>query len=521
MSQDAANHLLSLRTIASWRNLHGISPESEFRASIPALQRGLVWRPRQNELLWDSILRGFPIGALVVSKWSERLKNTAETTGEKFTHHLLDGQQRCFAITLGFLDPFTPEQATVGKKIETILWLDLNPKNKDSSTRSYWVRATTTAHPWGYAKNDGATPLGIGSIRDALKLLGLDYSDPNYRRPSPIDLWPCKSAAEVPVPLSWLMRLPLADEKVFWDLLRQRAAEATCHQWAAGVHAFCEDTGTSAVKASIFKGIIRAHNARLVALEVTDELLDESEDEKAIGIDQEKVTTNIEHLFQRLNQEGTTLDGEELAYSMIKAHWPELESEIDRVSAFRMPQARMVSLGVRAALAVNDKEKLPGPPSVSALRSIARNETEKKALIQNFIEQDLLAACERVDQWLKYDSGHNRSGLLPVHVTSIALGSREIYLLLLHFAKRMSGKEASENWPRSIQALATLVHWFAYDKAKVSNRIYAHCRREINVENIRIALDEATAAGELSPVHSPQTLDQFIQIPESNLEKWN
>ena len=32
---------------------------------IPAMQRGLVWAPNQVELLWDSILRGFPIGAFV------------------------------------------------------------------------------------------------------------------------------------------------------------------------------------------------------------------------------------------------------------------------------------------------------------------------------------------------------------------------------------------------------------------------------------------------------------------------
>ena len=39
----------TLWQIASWT-----SDESE--VLIPALQRGLVWKPRQVELLWDSIL---------------------------------------------------------------------------------------------------------------------------------------------------------------------------------------------------------------------------------------------------------------------------------------------------------------------------------------------------------------------------------------------------------------------------------------------------------------------------------
>ena len=34
---------------------------------IPALQRGLVWKPKQVELLWDSLLRGFPIGLFMLS----------------------------------------------------------------------------------------------------------------------------------------------------------------------------------------------------------------------------------------------------------------------------------------------------------------------------------------------------------------------------------------------------------------------------------------------------------------------
>jgi uncharacterized protein with ParB-like and HNH nuclease domain len=76
--------IFSLKEIADWTKPNSI-------VEIPALQRGLVWKPRQVELLWDSLLRGFPIGSFMLS----------DVIGEdKF--YLMDGQQRynakCFHV---------------------------------------------------------------------------------------------------------------------------------------------------------------------------------------------------------------------------------------------------------------------------------------------------------------------------------------------------------------------------------------------------------------------------------------
>lgn len=510
----------SLKEIASWTP--GVCPEvkAKIRASIPALQRGLVWTPQQNELLWDSILRGFPIGAVVVTKWSDKLKKTVEVDDGSITFHLLDGQQRCHAIALGFADPFPIEKTFEGEKMESILWMDLNPKLEKNSSRTFLIRATTTAHPWGYCKDDAATPLTASAIRNAIKPLGIDASDPEYRRPSPFELWPCEAAATVPVPLSWLLQVPVNDENVFWKLLAERAAGASQFQWASRVCEFCNSSDAVATKARIFRGIRKAHMARLIALEAPTELLEESGQEMSNTNDKDGIS-NIEQLFQRLNGQGTKLDGEELAYSMIKAYWPALEQPINDVSKGRMPQARMVSLGVRAALAKEEKKNLPVPPSVSALRVIARSERGKKEMIQSFILRDLGNSCDKVGQWLKYDSLTNPTGLLPVHITSIALGSREVYLLMIHFAKQMDGRSLPEGWQKAMQALATLIHWFAADKAKVANRVYARSRGEPRIEDIRGALKEAHDAGELHTIHTPAEVEAFIAIPEANLQEWN
>ncbi|MFZ4596009.1 MAG: hypothetical protein ACOYOF_17250, partial [Verrucomicrobiaceae bacterium] len=303
--------------------------------------------------------------------------------------------------------------------------------------------------------------------------------------------------------------------------LGNRAAEATKFQWAAKVREFCVNSDADEGKSRIFNAIRRAHAARLIALLSPEELIEGSEQEKSNGSDREDVS-NIEQLFQRLNRQGTKLDGEELAYSMIKAYWPDLEHPINEASKDRMPQARMVSLGVRAALAGDAKHNLPGPPTVSALRVIARSEKDKKEIIQDFITQDLGNACELVGQWLKYDAQTNPSGLLPVHITSIAMSSREVYLLLLHFAKRrLEGEAAPAGWATAMQALATIIHWFAPEKAKVANRVYLRCRDGMDLDNIRTALMEAHSAGEMHTIHAPEAVEAFVRLPEIGLKDWN
>ena len=71
----ATSLLFNLKEISLW-----VKDDSNVR--IPGLQRGLVWKPSQVELLWDSILRGFPIGSFMLSDIPE----------DKDRYYLMDGQ---------------------------------------------------------------------------------------------------------------------------------------------------------------------------------------------------------------------------------------------------------------------------------------------------------------------------------------------------------------------------------------------------------------------------------------------
>ncbi len=147
--------LLSLADIAAWQLLKlldvsfGVSQVPRCMARLPALQRGAVWKQGQVELLWDSILRQFPVGALVLTpilkgqkarlgKYSD--KNWVD--GVDVTHHLLDGQQRANAIALGFYDPFHVDFGQEINKDGAILWLDISPP-RQGNTRQFLFRLTT------------------------------------------------------------------------------------------------------------------------------------------------------------------------------------------------------------------------------------------------------------------------------------------------------------------------------------------------------------------------------------------
>ena len=209
---------LDLRQIASWQFPDLV--EKDIKAiplcvGIPSLQRGAIWNPGQVEILWDSIFRGFPIGSFVVCSKiaTQRTRSGKHGPGwpeNEIVHHLLDGQQRCNAIALGFLDPFDLEKHISNPP--AVIWLDLRPpKLTDGSTRRFLFRILTTAHPWGYRRNDATDRLGVEEIRKAIEEYKKYGGDKPFHRAGlfPHLSWPpagaegvTKSAA---VPLAWLL----------------------------------------------------------------------------------------------------------------------------------------------------------------------------------------------------------------------------------------------------------------------------------------------------------------------------
>ncbi|MEL6181637.1 MAG: DUF262 domain-containing protein, partial [Myxococcota bacterium] len=80
------------------------------RLRVPRFQRGLQWQGRHVRELFDSIVRGFPIGSLLL--WSRNAPNAIVRFGPvvvdvpaQQAHYIVDGQQRITALVGALLHP--------------------------------------------------------------------------------------------------------------------------------------------------------------------------------------------------------------------------------------------------------------------------------------------------------------------------------------------------------------------------------------------------------------------------------
>jgi hypothetical protein len=132
--EDESFKVFSLLEIADWQEATG--KNNGLSVHIPAIQRGLVWNATQAEVLWDSLMRGIPIGTFTLIK----VENGFE---------LLDGQQRANAIAMGFKAmPSDNDDDDVKRK--PLLWIDLGSVPPEGSRCKFVFRVTTPGQPWGY-----------------------------------------------------------------------------------------------------------------------------------------------------------------------------------------------------------------------------------------------------------------------------------------------------------------------------------------------------------------------------------
>jgi hypothetical protein len=541
-------HLLNIQQIASWKiPLHDDIPTPAIRAEPPELQRGLVWNPLQIELLWDSLLRGFPIGSLVVC----RVRIPALDEVVNITHDLLDGQQRAQAITLGYEDPFEKRS-----NAESILWIDLNASN--SGSRKFLFRVTTTAQPWGYRRRDDKLErLSLPQIRDALISSGFMDQE---RRPTQFDetghrLWPRPDQcwphdATVPIPFSWVIassRYNVATPQLLRDELRMELSahnRSDAPQWINTAINYLESDASITNLEGIVEGVLRAKQTQVPCLDVSNHIFQSPDNQQfEVPID------DIEHLFARINNGGTRIDSDDLQYSMIKAYWPGVKPEINSIEPRRVPEARLVGLGARLALSSVLPAQGPSPlSSAIGIRELRRFATEADDGPHRLPLSQMLTAVnkkpalirlviEKVQHWISWNAQNRTYGLPPVLVTSIARTSEEVFLLLMWLAERClaNGQEIdSDDWCKRVIGLATTLHWLSSQKnlavSAIAGEIAKRLREQVplndrlfdNVLQCALVQDDKGR----TPLTSPLTEDAFfaeLSIPnaeELNMWRW-
>lgn len=444
---------LSIVDVASW-TYTDLDSDSGVVARIPVLQRGLVWSPQQNELLWDSLFRGIPIGALILCP---AIMN--QSRGLPCTHHILDGQQRCNAIGVGFDgEPFSDGKGGLANK--SVLWLDLNPGKKlPQTSRRYVFRVTTPAHPWGYRISDDAgreACLSVPEIRTAQSQNNFLVSDVKLR-PYTSEMYPFVS--NVPVPVGYLTHSYLnlggdGDEGEFWRLVRAKCEGLPFQNLKNRVLEFLDDPTEESVRSRsyVFNGLQTAFQDVIVAVNAPREIVDEKEVDEG--------QSSIEHLFTRINRQGTRLEGDELVYSSIKSYWPEIAESIDKCSQGRMPPSRMLMLALRLLETEVKESHYSWGVGIARVREFANDEQSRKGAM-SLIDDELETLCSVVDGWLLFKDG---IGFPKVLKTGIANNAAEVYLLLLVLARH------NPSISRDFIVKMTMLLYFCDYRIRISRR---------------------------------------------------
>jgi hypothetical protein len=463
----------TLPEIANW--------DEEQKVSLPTVQRGFVWKPSQIENLWDSLLRGYPVGAFVLSE------------AENNTFHILDGQQRATAICLGFAKETFRDSQEYYK-----VFIDLVPPQADDS-RKYSFRVITKSHPWGYRWLENTKTLTAENIRKSMDIYE-DVSDP--LNASLDKFYPYE--ADLPVPLHYFLNAAITNPSMQESELIMKI-KADYNHWPIIARNWKEENAESLsqlneseIENKIDAKIMNIYKAvqeilhpitgqKIPALYMQLDKVINAEDPEA-----EDASDEVENLFVRLNSGGTQLSGEELNYSILKAHLQrEVQDEIENACKQLFKPARFITIAYRLYQQENKDEKQSDALTMRIKPKQFQRTISKKAkgfetyilkLIRNkdFEENTLL---EYVQSVLEYNASKQKHYGLPFLIYSkIADIAPELMFLLLYRIKfkndRFSDKdEEAENEHRTMLGMLTLFMWFGKgenlkDHAKLLSNIW-------------------------------------------------
>ncbi|PTQ88239.1 uncharacterized protein DUF262 [Agitococcus lubricus] len=491
--------MLTLEDVAAWQ-VDDLT--TKVRAVLPALQRGAVWKPAQTEKLWDSLMRGFPIGAFLLSKYNEERYGKADMklgTCEDPEFHLLDGQQRATAIALGFYDIWKPSFAE-NRINGPAIWLDLAtpPENDD---RDFIFRVITRSHPWGYKFKTPEERLSYASMTCALNAYKTASPELKSLKTSDIPLshvWPWD--AEAPIPLAFLINAI----KVGGDIIKNLRQELNqLPFWSKNTAILANNEPLRDKLESIFD----AKNTKLKSrLDFIINILKNicSPEEKGITVQllpshdnpesHDEHIDPIETLFVRINSSGTRLEGEELMYSLLKSAWRDAPQAIGKLQPNNkqwVSPARLALLITRMNLIKNDLCKSsddrefqnlpPVLPDIARFRRIMHQANHIESM-KAFVAGDLSSLWKDASELVMMNCvkpTNTDYRLPPALAADFASGSagNELLLLLMTWLFRLQINGSSLNKLTIKQRKRTLgflvsMSWFSQDIGRCIKRLW-------------------------------------------------
>ena len=409
--------------LSEWLNWSAGGVAQHFVA-LPMIQRGSVWKPRQIVMLWDSLLRGMPIGSLMLSRLNAVDKHGKAILVRRVGSTepmevpagggaaLIDGQQRTLAMLLGW-----PNSSADQKQSRT-LWADF--ADKPAPEHLFRMHVTSTAHPYGFTKADPNAKLSLRDRREAKKSIQGDAQFP----------WD----SHFPMRLTDLIQTYLDVDR---DALRwKNAVLAQLLQAKTHRNKSWQDFEVITEKWNALKALDRFSDClqalfvlKIPLIAIPDKCFTESEaqegDDPALAV-----------LFKRVGTGGTALSDADYVYSVIKHQLPE---------TFELVESIASNKGFSQLLGPTDIV-MTAVRMVAAERGMTDFESPKKAnfdslrkdpeFLQSFLELvksgRLRLALNVLTEGLRFNPENSTADPgIPMH--GFILGSRPVLQILLRW----------------------------------------------------------------------------------------
>lgn len=352
--------------------------------AMPPIQRGFVWKPKQIQDLWDSLLRGMPIGSILLKSFGSKESSASlNSIGREFHesskpgYHLIDGQQRTLSMMLGFPGTFRAEHK---------LWVDFSEAGKNGS--KFQLRVSTPSQPFGYRPDGGR--LSMRDRRDARKEWDTDDEKKSMTQLEIFeDAKPWKAEGD--------KRKFIIEIKLLWELLGQ--CNQNMDDWLAKVRNVFQKNGDAEINEDIIirinsfgKSLVALQGQWLALIKIPDDRI------KIISDLDDPNHDYLTLLFDRISSNGTRLSPDDLLFSMVKQSWPEAHNLVYKIqgevgalmkpSDFVMTAYRLASL--REHESISDD---PQPNAKSFHKNLGRllgHNQEKQGEMLKLISGDLL-----------------------------------------------------------------------------------------------------------------------------------
>lgn len=326
---------ISVVNLTQWLDWSGGTKDDVFVA-LPMIQRGSVWKPNQIIDLWDTLLRGMPVGSLMTQTLSKGEK-VRKVGGDKLVDipqggglSLLDGQQR----TLSMLIPWE-KQVRMDKKI----WIDFRDKPQDEHL--YHLRVTTENHPFGFQKASPSTRLSLGdrnkarmayleeypNDRDATNTEFFEHSKP-WGSVFPVDLYELitlwKTHKNKEICKTFVLERLKEIRHFEFDRYEENEGTKTpkfneIHPWGKLNNEEIREVERRV--SDFYKSIERLFSLQIPIIKIGSEIFDGNKAES--NQTQDDIAPPLAVLFKRIGTGGTTLTDADYVYSLIKYRLPE------------------------------------------------------------------------------------------------------------------------------------------------------------------------------------------------------